>query len=80
MHFRLTVSSWLFLSTVYACPAATIFRVEHYVAHSQSPFAAGIASGDIIFNNFEPGSPGLVMPGLIMSPPRLYDNFWLFHR
>ena len=56
-------------------PAATIFRVEHYAAHSQSPFAAGIATGDIIFNNFEPGSPGLVMPGLIMSPPGYTTTF-----
>lgn len=57
------------LALVAPLPAATIFRVEHYVAHSQSPFAAGIASGDIFFNNFEAGSAGRFMPGLTMPFP-----------
>ena len=70
----LNLSKFLFFALTGSLSAATIFRVEHYVAHSQSPFAAGIATGDILFNNFEPGSPGLVMPGLVMPFPMYTGN------
>ena len=70
----LNLSKFLFFALTAPVPAATIFRVEHYVAHSLSPFAAGIVSGDILFNNFEPGSLGRIMPGLTMPSPQYTIN------